>query len=152
MQWIWLILTHAFTTTTSKISPEFPEVSDNFSNEGRLVLLYMHWCVLQKDSHHPLVLKWKSLSCVRLCASPWDSSSQNTGVGNLSLLQGIFPTQGPNPGLPFCRQIRYQLSHKGSPRILEWVAYSFSSGSSRHRCWIGVSCVAGGFFAKGKPW
>ena len=36
------------------------------------------------------------------------------------LLQGIFPTQGSNPGLQHCRQILYQLSHKGSPRILEW--------------------------------
>ena len=60
--------------------------------------------------------------------SPWNSLGQNTGVGNLSLLQGIFPTQGWNPGLPHCRQILYQLSHKGSPRILEWVAYPFSSG------------------------
>ena len=41
---------------------------------------------------------------------------QNTGVSSLSLLQGIFPTQGLNPGLPHCRQILYQLSHKGSPR------------------------------------
>jgi len=46
--------------------------------------------------------------------------------GSLSLLQGIFPTQGLNPGLPHCRQILYQLSHKRSPRILEWVAYPFS--------------------------
>ena len=37
----------------------------------------------------------------------------------LSLLQGILPIQGSNPGLPHCRQIVYQLSHKGSPRILE---------------------------------
>ena len=43
---------------------------------------------------------------------------------------GICPTQGSNPGLPRCRQILYQLSHKGSPRILEWVAYPFSSRSS----------------------
>ena len=41
---------------------------------------------------------------------------------SLSLLQGIFPTQGLKPGLPRCRQILYQLSNKGSPRILEWVA------------------------------
>ena len=41
-------------------------------------------------------------------------------MGSLSLLQGIFPTQGLNPGLPHCRQILHQLSHKGSPRILEW--------------------------------
>ena len=47
--------------------------------------------------------------------SPWNSPGQNTGVSSLSLLQGIFPNQGSNPGLPHCRQIIYQLSHKGSP-------------------------------------
>ena len=47
--------------------------------------------------------------------SPWNSLGQNTGVGSLSLLQGIFPTQGSNPGLPYCTWILYQLSHKGSP-------------------------------------
>ena len=62
--------------------------------------------------------------------SSWNSLGQNTEVGILSLLQGIFPTQGSNPGLLHCRWILYQLSHKGSPRILEWVAYPFSSGSS----------------------
>ena len=46
-----------------------------------------------------------------------------TGVSSLFLLQGIFPTQGSNPGLLHCRWILYQLSHKGNPRILEWVAY-----------------------------
>ena len=50
--------------------------------------------------------------------SPWDSPGQNTEVGSSSLLQGIFPTQGSNPGLLYCRQILYQLSHKGSPEIL----------------------------------
>ena len=78
--------------------------------------------------------------------SPWNSPCQNTGVGSLSLLQGIFPTQGSNPGLPYCRQILYQLSHKGSPRILEWVAYPISSRSSWPRNWTGASCIAGGFF------
>ena len=48
--------------------------------------------------------------------SPWNSPGQNTGVGSLSLLQGIFPTQGSNPGLLHCRQILYCLSHKESPR------------------------------------
>ena len=78
--------------------------------------------------------------------SPWNSPSQNTGVGSLSLLQGIFPTQGLNPGLPHCRQILYQLSHQGSPRILEWGVYPFSRGSSQPRNWTGVSCIAGWFF------
>ena len=48
--------------------------------------------------------------------SPWNSPGQNIGIGSLSLLQRIFPTQGSNPGLPHCGQILYQLSHKGSPR------------------------------------
>ena len=64
--------------------------------------------------------KWKSLSGVRLFEtpwiSPWNSPGQNTGVGSHSLLQGIFPTQGLNPGLPHRRQILYQLSHRGSPQ------------------------------------
>ena len=47
-----------------------------------------------------------------------------TRVGSLSLLQGIFPTQVSNPGLPHCRKVFYQLSHKGSPRILEWGSLS----------------------------
>ena len=52
--------------------------------------------------------------CLTLCdpmdCSLWNSSGQNTGVGSLSLLQGIFPTQGSNLGLPNCRRILYQLS------------------------------------------
>ena len=77
---------------------------------------------------------------------PWNSPDQNTGVGSLSLLQGIFPTQGLDPDLLCCKQILYQLSHKGSPRILEWVGYPFSSRSSQPRNQTGVSCIAGRFF------
>ena len=58
-----------------------------------------------------------------------DSPGKNTGMGCHALLQGIFPTQGLNPGLPHCRQILYHLSHWGSPRILEWVAYSLPRGN-----------------------
>ena len=86
------------------------------------------------------------VSLVRLFVTPWDSPGQNTGVGSLSLLQGIFPTQGSNPGLAHRRWILYQLSHKGSPRMLEWVAYPFSIGSSRPRNPTEVSCIACGFF------
>ena len=49
--------------------------------------------------------------------SPWNSPGHNTGVGSLSLLRGIFPTQGLNPSLPHCRRILYQLSHKGSRNL-----------------------------------
>ena len=78
--------------------------------------------------------------------SSWNSPGQSTEVGSLSLLQGIFPTQGSNPGHPHCRWILYQLSYKGSPRILEWVAYPFSRESSQPRNQTGVSCIAGRFF------
>ena len=44
-----------------------------------------------------------------------DSSGKNTGVGCHALLQGIFPTQGLNPGVPHCTWILYPLSHQGSP-------------------------------------
>ena len=104
---------------------------------------------------------WKSLSKSWgwLFATSWtiqsmDFSRQEYGSRSLSLLQGIFPTQKLNPGFQHCRWILYQLSHKGSPRILEWVAFPFSSGSSWPRNQIGVSCIAGGFFtnwASGKP-
>ena len=93
--------------------------------------------------------KWKLLSRVQLFVTAWtiqSSLGQNTGVGSLALLEGIFPTQGSNPGLPHCRGILNQLRHKGSQRILEWVAYPFSSWSFWLRNWTGVSCIAGRFF------
>ena len=104
--------------------------------------------------------------------SPWDFPGKNSGVGSHFLLQGIFRTQGSNPGLPHCRQTLYCLSHRESEseiaqlcptlcypmdyslpdssvhgifqaRVLEWVAISFSRGSSwpRDRTW--VSRIAG---------
>ena len=56
-----------------------------------------------------------SQSCLTLCNSMDCFPGQNTGVGSLSPLQGIFPTQGSNPGLLHCRQI---LSHQGSLTLL----------------------------------
>ena len=68
--------------------------------------------------------KWKSLSHVWLFVTPWtipwNSPGQNTGVGSLSLLQGIFPTQGSNTGLRHCRCILYQLSHNGNQNC-QWL-------------------------------
>ena len=95
-------------------------------------------------------------SCLTLCdlmdcslpgsSVPGDSPGKNTGVSCLALLQGIFPTQGLNPGLSHCRWILYCLSHEGSPRILDWVAYPFSRGTSWPRNCTEVSCIAGRFF------
>ena len=119
------------------------------SLEGRS--LAQPWRIRKGSESHSVVSN--SLWPYGLC-SPWNSAGQNTRGGSLSLLQGIFPTQGLNPGLLHCRQILNQLSHKGSPIILEWVAYPFSSGSSRPRDWTGVSCTAGGFLPTelpGKP-
>ena len=79
--------------------------------------------------------------------SPWNYAGQNTGVGSLSFLQGIFPAQRLNPGLSHCRWILDQLSYKGSPRIVEWVSYPFSSGSSQPRNLTGISCIAGRLFS-----
>ena len=97
---------------------------------------------LEKVSFHSNPKERQSQRMLKL---PHNSLGQNTRVGSLFLLQGIFPTQGSNPSLLHCRQILYHLNHKGSPRILEWVAYPFSSRSSWPRNQTGVSCIAGGF-------
>ena len=96
-----------------------------------------------------LLLLLSHFSRVWLCVTPWtpwNSTGQNIGVDSLSLLQGIFLTHGSNPGLPICRWILYQLSHNGRPRVLDWVAYPFSSRSSQPKNWTRVSCIAGGYF------
>ena len=139
------------------------EMSDVAWNTEKKIILILNAWVLELTYRHDVT--WKSFSCVWLFAtpwtiayqaslsvepeihcSPWDSPGQNTGVGSLSLLQGIFPTQGSNPNLPHCRQILYQLNHKGSPRVLDWVAYPFSSRSSQPRNRTEVSQIAGRFF------
>ena len=82
--------------------------------------------------------KWKSPSHVRLMPEYWS--------GYPFLSPGDLPNPGIKPRSPALQQILYKLSHKGSSRLLEWVAYPFSSGSSWPRDWSGVSCIAGGFF------
>ena len=88
------------------------------------VYLNSAWSRAQAGSMQ-LKVKGKLLCRVRLFVTPWTSAwnspGQNTGVGSLSLLQGIFPTQGSNPGLPHCRWILYRMSHKGSPMQLKSV-------------------------------
>ena len=80
-------------------------------------------------------------------------SRQEYQSGLPCFLQGIVPTQGLNPGLPHCRWILYCLSHKGSPRILEWIAYPFSRGTSQPRTGNKVSCIAlAGSFLRNSAW
>ena len=88
-------------------------------------------------------MKVKSLSCVQLFAThgleptkllhPWDSPGKNTGVGCHFLLQGIFLTQGSNPGLPHCRQTLIISAPPGKPLwelnvivFPEWFMLTFS--------------------------
>ena len=97
------------------------------------VLRNLHYIWKEKNKYmkSSVGMKWKLLSCVWLFATPWTIQSTefwrlsphfafpsefwNTGMGSLSLLQGIFPAQGSNPGLLCCRPILYPLSHQGSP-------------------------------------
>ena len=86
---------------------------------------------LEDKAFFPKVkLKVKLLSRVRLCATPWTVAYQalrsfsvygifQARVGCHFLLQGIFPTQGSNPGLLHCRQMLYRLSHQGSLQLKE---------------------------------
>ena len=106
----------------------------------------VNWLINGKVSiFRPFIIlwKWKSLSHVQLFAIPCTiqsmefSRSEYWSGYQYPLLQGIFPTQGSNPGLSHCREILYQLSHQGSPRILKWVAYPFSRGSPLLRIKLG---------------
>ena len=111
----------------------------------------------------PRILEWVAFPFSRGSSQPRDQTQsptlqvdslpaepqgkpKDTGVGSLSLLQLIFRTQESNQGLLHSRWILYQLSYQGSPRILEWVAYPFSKGSSQPRNQTGASCIAGRFF------
>ena len=75
---------------------------------------------------------WAMITSVTQLLCPWNSQGKNTGVDSHSLLQGIFLTQGSNPGLLHCRQILYCLSHQGNPCI-----YMFCAVSSCFSCvWL----------------
>ena len=86
------------------------------------------------------ILEWVAFPFSRGSSQPRDWTQVSCIMGRFFLRE--------NPGLPHCRQTLYQLSHKGSPRILEWVASPFSSRSSRPRNQTRVSCIAGRFFTK----
>ena len=109
------------------------DLNRHFSKDIQMAKRHMTRCstslIIESESHSVVSDSLRPHGLYSL----WDFPRQNTGVGSLSLLQGIFPIQGLNPGLLHCRQILYQLSHKGSPRILEWAVYPVSSGSSQPR-------------------
>ena len=80
-----------------------------------------------------LTLRPHGLQPARLLC-PWDSPGKNTGVGCHALLQGIFPTQGSNPGIPHCRLILHCLSHEGRPYSQERLS---NKQANRFKCWQG---------------
>ena len=88
----------------------------------------LHQSSVKVTQSHPTLCYPHELEPTRLLC-PQGFCRQEYWSG-LPCLQAIFPTQGVNPGLPPCKQILYHLSHQGRQRILEWVAYPFSSGSS----------------------
>ena len=98
-----------------------------------------------------LVTQWSTTLCYHMDCSPpgssvhADSPGKNTGVGCHALLQGIFHTQGSNPGLPHCRQILYCQSHQRSPWKLESVVPLFQRIFLTQE-WTGVLCIPGRYF------
>ena len=135
---------HRESDTTEQLSLHSKYSMQNYFHTQVLINPYLNVCVCVTQS------------CLTLCnpmdCSPagssvhGDSSGKNTGAGCYVLLQGIFPTQRSNPGFPHYRWILYLLSHQGSPRILEWVAFPFSRASSQPGDRTRVSCIAGRFF------
>ena len=106
------------------------------------------------------VLSLLAVPCNPMDCSPPISSvhgdypGKNTGAGCHALLQGIFPTQGLNPGIPHCKLILYCLSHQGSARILEYVAYPFCRGTSLPKIELASHALQVGSFPAelpGKP-
>ena len=142
----------------------------NFRKHVQLLLILSTFHKIFDDVHFKMqtaktqikvILTSYSLCLVaQLCPTLWDpmdcsppgslvhedSPGKNTRVGCHSFIQGIFLTQGSKPDLLHCRQIPYHLNHEGSLRMLEWVAYCLSRGTSQPKDWTRVSCIAGGFF------
>ena len=164
---VFLSLMHFTLHNALKFHPYYHEWENSLHFSGWIVLHYMYVLYI---AHFlcPSIHHWKlwlyqwtvpylvAQPCPTLCnpvdcslpgsSIRGDSSGKNTRVGCSAFLQGVFQTLGSNPGLLHCRWILYCLSHQGSPRILEWVAYPFSRRSSPPRNQMGVSCIAGRFF------
>ena len=110
-----------------------------------LLMLHVLCCAVLGHSVMSYSLWLHGLESTKILC-PWEFSRQENWSGLPWPPPGDLPTQGSSPGLTHCRQILYHLGHQGSPRVLEWVAYPFSRGSSHARNQTGVSCIAEGFF------
>ena len=114
--------THSSSSSRSVLPPFFPSLVMlkvwPFSHSHSLKILDL-LLTCESESHSVLSDSLR----LRGLYSPWNSAGQNTGVGSLSVLQGIFPTQGSNLSLLHCRQTLYQLSHQRSPSY--WHSHCF---------------------------
>ena len=116
---------------------------DGISGRGcRYALEKWKWsCSVMSDSLWPRGLESTRLLC------PWNFPGKNTGVGWHFLLQGIFLTQGSNPGLPHCRQMLYPLSHQGSCCALDQrlkILQSLRGRNLSRQVWLsGISLLMG---------
>ena len=107
---------------------------------GNIIRNTVHWHIGNTKSVYPLQNQYilelivnGSHSVVSDSLRPhglyslWNSPGQNTGVGSASLLQGIFPIQGLNPSLPYCRRILYQVEL--------WGKYTLSALKNNKNKW-----------------
>ena len=94
-----------------------------------IIVIITSWC---KSNHYAVHLKLTQLGAVLSCSvvsdfvAPWAVAHQAPPSMGFSgqdychaLLQGIFPTQGSNSSLPYCRQILYHLSQQRSPNLCQ---------------------------------
>ena len=117
-----------------------------FFTIGEFHIDYFFAWVLFKDIKLKLLVVSNSLQPHGLY-SLWNSlDHQNIGVGSLSLLEGIFSTQGSNPGVPHCRWFFTCWATREAQEYWSVVAYPFSSRSSWSRNPTRVSCFADGYF------
>ena len=133
---LFMELSRVFSSTTVgkyqffSAQPSLWSNSHSYMTSGKTIALTIQW--QKKDQTYTSYSEVKSLSRVRLFVTPWtvactkllrpwDFPGKSTGVGCHFLLQGIFLTQGSNPGLLHCQEGSLPLSHLGSP-VESWVS------------------------------
>ena len=112
---------------------QFPSTSSFLDKERKIIVSHF---VLSRSV---MSNSWRphGLQPTRLLR-PWDSPGRNSGVGCHFLLREIFPTQGLNPGLLYCRQTLYHLSHQGS-LIFVLITHNYTLGRCMthvHLFWV----------------
>ena len=111
---------HCPVLTEREVSCSFSLPTATFSIQSKQIKTVKQKKVTSRPNYKlDMEIKWKSIMSDSLWPhelySPRNSPGQKIEVKSHSLLPGIFPTQRSNPSLQHCRQILYQLYHKGSP-------------------------------------